>query len=47
MGALQTIFFSHKEDFPEFDFSKRYDPYKRYRRIKDLPEFKAYKKKKT
>ena len=34
------------EDFPEFDFSKRYDPYKRYRRIKDLPEFKAYKKKK-
>jgi len=20
------------EDFPEFDFSKRYDPYKRYRR---------------
>ena len=34
------------EDFPEFDFSKRYDPYKRYRKIKDLPEFKAYKKKK-
>ena len=34
------------EAFPEYDFSKRYDPYKRYRRIKDLPEFKAYKKKK-
>ena len=33
------------EAFPEFDFSKRYDPYKRYRRIKDLPEFKAYKRK--
>ena len=31
--------------FPEFDFSKRYDPYKRYRKIKDLPEFQAYKKK--
>jgi len=31
--------------FPEYDFPKRYDPYKRYRRIKDLPEFKAYKKK--
>ena len=23
--------------FPEFDFPKRYDPYKRYRKIKDLP----------
>ena len=34
------------EAFPEYDFPKRYDPYKRYRRIKDLPEFKAYKKKK-
>ena len=33
------------EVFPEYDFPKRYDPYKRYRRIKDLPEFKAYKKK--
>lgn len=33
------------EAFPEYDFPKRYDPYKRYRRIKDLPEFKAYKKK--
>ena len=31
--------------FPEFDFPKRYDPYKRYRKIKDLPEFQAYKKK--
>ena len=31
--------------FPEYDFPKRYDPYKRYRRIKELPEFKAYKKK--
>lgn len=33
------------EVFPEFDFPKRYDPYKRYRKIKDLPEFQAYKKK--
>ena len=33
------------EAFPEYDFPKRYDPYKRYRRIKDLPKFKAYKKK--
>ena len=33
------------EDFPQFDFPKRYDPYKRYRKIKDLPEFQAYKKK--
>ena len=32
------------EDFPQFDFPKRYDPYKRYRKIKDLPEFQAYKK---
>ena len=31
--------------FPEFDFPKRYDPYKSYRKIKDLPEFQAYKKK--
>lgn len=31
--------------FPEFDFPKRYDPYKHYRKIKDLPEFQAYKKK--
>lgn len=31
--------------FPEFDFPKRYDPYKRYRKIKNLPEFQAYKKK--
>ena len=31
--------------FPEFDFPKRYDPYKRYRKIKDHPEFQAYKKK--
>ena len=32
------------EDFPQFDFPKLYDPYKRYRKIKDLPEFQAYKK---
>lgn len=32
------------EDFPQFDFPKRYDPYKRYRKIKDLPEFQVYKK---
>lgn len=31
--------------FPEFDFPKRYDPYKRYRKIKNLSEFQAYKKK--
>ena len=31
--------------FPEFDFPKRYDPYKRYRKIKNLPKFQAYKKK--
>ena len=44
--AFHELFRQFFEDFPEFDFSKRYDPYKRYRRIKDLPEFKAYKKKK-
>lgn len=30
--------------FPEFDFPKRYDPYKRYRKIKDLPNFKPTRK---
>lgn len=33
------------EDFPQYRFDQDYHPYKRYRKIKDLPEFQSYKKK--
>lgn len=33
------------EAFPHYRFDQDYHPYKRYRKIKDLPEFRDYKKK--